>query len=150
MGKQAEKLINLERRVGSYIMILIFLVLIYLNGYRLITGKPVPEDVRTSIILFSLIFGFILVFYLVIIFPRKYPADFLQYKKHAKQKYNFPKFKLGLKIIFLVLIPFYSILMYTFYKFGFETLAEIRLAVLFTAVLILFVFIYYFIHLLEK
>jgi hypothetical protein len=149
MGKQAEKLINLERKVGYHIMILIFLILIYLNGYRLITGKSVPENVINSIIICGLIFGFVLVFYLVIIFPRKYPSDFLQYKKHAKQKYNFPKFKLGLKIMFIVLIPFYFILMYTFYRFGFETLEEIWIAIGFTATLILFAFVYHFIHLLE-
>lgn len=145
---KAEKFIRWEKDIVPLLMSSIFLYLIFITTYSIITGNKL-YDIRYNIAAIVTLVGLVLFIYLSILFPRKHPVEFQKYKRHAQKNLDLKKGKIGLTIIFIIGFLLLLTTISFWYKFGPDIeLTEILL--ISVGGLIISGFGLYFIHLLEK
>jgi hypothetical protein len=145
---KAEKLIQWEKTVVPLVMSFVFLYYTITILYTMITGDKV-YDIRGRIAVIAILIGFLLYIYLVVVFPRKYPGEFLKYKRHAQKNLDLRKGKIGLFFFLIVALLMLSYAVFSWYKFGLDS-ELIEIFTLSGAMVALFSLALYFIYLLEK
>jgi hypothetical protein len=145
---KAEKLIRLEENAVPIIMSSIFLYLIFTTLYSILTGDKL-YDIRANIAIISSLIGLVLFIYLAIVFPRKYPEEFLKYKRHAQENLDLRRGKIALIVIGTTGGLLLLLFIFLFYQFGIES-GDLLVFMICLASFSISILGLYFIHILEK
>jgi hypothetical protein len=145
---KAEKLVRWEKTIVPWIMSIIFFYLIITTSYTIVTGDKI-YDIRGKIAVIAGLVVFFIYIFLGVIFPRKYPEEFLKYKRHAQKNLDLRKGKIAAFIVFIGSSLMLFLAIFSWYKFGLEP--DLVGFLIFSATIFtLSLFGLYFIRLLEN